>query len=139
MEYRRITPNELNYLWPLHIAYKEAIGEDAPGDEDREALIQAMNAEQIRFYGAWDGETLVGCCSVMIGFSTFNYRPSGVFEDFFILPEYRHRGIARELVRYAFQESGVGSMTVGCADCDQAMYEAIGFTTRLGNLMAYDG
>ena len=70
------------------------------------------------------------------GFSTFDYSASGVFEDFFILPEYRHRGIARKLVEYAYRESGVSSMTVGCADCDLEMYKALGFTIPLGNLLA---
>ena len=28
-------------------------------------------------------------------------------------------------------------MTVGCADCDEAMYKALGFGIRLGNMFAY--
>ena len=63
----------------------------------------------------------------------------GVFEDFYIVPEYRHKGIARQLVRFAYQESGVGSLTVGCADCDVKMYLSLGFTIPLGNLLAFEG
>ena len=73
-----------------------------------------------------------------VGFSTFDYRPSGVFEDFFILPPYRHQGIARQLVETAYRESGVSTMTVGCADCDRDMYKALGFSVPLGNLLAYE-
>lgn len=91
----------------------------------------------ITFYGCEMDGALVGLCSVSRGFSTFNYQASGVFEDFFILPEYRHRGIARRLARFAWEQSGVGSMTVGCAECDRAMYTAIGFTVPLGNLLAW--
>ena len=80
----------------------------------------------------------MGCCSVTVGFSTFNYKPCGVFEDFFVSPQYRHRGVARALVRCAFRESGVGSLTVGCADCDTEMYRALGFSVRLGNLLALE-
>ena len=61
-----------------------------------------------------------------------------MFEDFYILPQYRHQGIARKLVQFARTESGVQSLTVGCADCDKAMYQALGFSVLLGNLLAYD-
>ena len=138
MDYRNIGVSQLEKLWQLHVAYKAAIGEEEPSGEDKERLRLAMEQERILFFGAWDGEELVGCCSVTVGFSTFNYLPSGVFEDFYIVPEYRHRGIAGKLAAYAFRESGIGSMTVGCADCDTEMYKAIGFRISLGNLLAYD-
>ncbi len=137
MVYARITPAQTEALWALHTAYKAAIREDAPTQQDYERLALAIAQERILFYGAWDENALVGCCSVTVGFSTFNYRPGGVFEDFYIIPEYRHRGIARALVQFAYRESGVGSMTVGCADCDLKMYQALGFTVPLGNLLSY--
>ena len=137
-EYGRIGPARMDGLWDLHRAYKAAIGEDMPGGEDLKRLSLAVEREQILFYGAWEGGRLVGCCSVTVGFSTFNYRPSGVFEDFYIVPECRHRGIARELARYAFRESGVASLTVGCADCDVEMYRSLGFSLPLGNLLAFE-
>ena len=121
------------------MAYKAEIGEEAPAERDQLCLQTALERNQILFYGAWDGETLMGCCSVTIGFSTFLYAPSAVFEDFYIRPAYRHRGIARELVRFAFTESGVSTLTVGCADCDLPMYQALGFSIPLGNLLAFDG
>ena len=138
MEYGRISDSRIEELWELQKAYKAEIGEDAPGDADRERLAEAIRDGRIRFYGAWDGTVLAGCCSVTVGFSTFNYAPSGVFEDFYIRPQYRHRGIARELVRLARADSGVGSLTVGCADCDVEMYKALGFSVAIGNLLAID-
>lgn len=139
MEYKRITPSQIRQLWELQMAYKAEIGEEAPTERDQLCLQAALERNQILFYGAWDGETLMGCCSVTIGFSTFLYAPSAVFEDFYIRPAYRHRGIARELVRFAFTESGVSTLTVGCADCDLPMYQALGFSIPLGNLLAFDG
>ena len=136
MEYKRIGVSQMDQLWEMQKAYKEAIREDAPAAQDRERLRSAVGEGQILFYGAWDGGRLAGCCSVTVGFSTFNYRPCGVFEDFYILPEYRHRGIARTLVQFARRESSVGSLTVGCADCDVEMYKALGFTVPLGNMLA---
>ena len=138
MEYLRVSEKDMEQLRPLQTQYKRAIGEEAPGEEDFSRLFAAIKSGDILFYACRDGEKLVGCCSVSLTFSTFNYRRSGVFEDFFILPEYRHQGIARALVEYAVEESGVRSLTVGCADCDAAMYKALGFSVPLGNLLAFD-
>ena len=137
MEYLRITEGTED-LKQLQIRYKEAIREDLPSGEDFERLSGAIRDGSILFYGCSDNGKLIACCSVSRTFSTFNYLPGGAFEDFYIEPEYRHRGIARELARFAFRESAVASMTVGCADCDREMYTAIGFRIVLGNLLAYD-
>ena len=110
--------------------------EDEPDEQNKSKLATAIEKGQILFFGAFDGEALAGCCSVTVGFSTFDYAPSGVFEDFYICPEYRHKGVARELVRFAWRESGVSSLTVGCADCDVEMYQSLGFGIPLGNLLA---
>ena len=134
---RSMEASQIDALWELQLRYKAEIGEDEPQAEDKERLARAMEAGQILFYGAWDGNVPAGCCSVTKGFSTFDYRPSGVLEDFYIRPEYRRRGIARELVETAVRQSGVSSLTVGCADCDLGMYRALGFTVPLGNLLAY--
>lgn len=139
MEYRRIDPSQIDALWELQTLYKAEIGGDAPDGAAKERLAKAISGNAIFFYGAWDGGELIGCCSVTVGFSTFDYQRSGVFEDFYIRPACRHRGVARELARFAYRESGVSSLTVGCADCDLAMYEALGFTVRLGNLLAFEG
>ena len=139
MEYRRINTSELDALWALQTAYKAEIGEDAPTAQDKERLRGATEREQILFYGAWDAAALVGCCSVTIGFSTFLYAPSGIFEDFYVCPAYRHKGIARKLVQLARADSGVSSLTVGCAACDLPMYQALGFSVPLGTLLAFDG
>ena len=137
MEFIRITKNELHALWRLQLRYKEEIGEDAPDEAAFCRLGEAVQAGQILFFGCRDGEKLIGCCSVSPTFSTFHYRRSGVFEDFYIDPAYRRRGIARALVRFAWENSGVGSLTVGCADCDVPMYRALGFDLPLGNLLAF--
>ena len=114
------------------------IGENEPGDEGKERLADAIDKGTILFFGVWKESVLIGCCSVTVGFSTFDYMPSGVFEDFFIRSEYRHQGIARQLIEFAHRESGVSSLTVGCADCDLPMYQSLGFTIALGNLLAFE-
>ena len=138
MEYKRIDVSQIDSLWELQRQYKAEIGEDAPGYAARERLVRAIREENILFYGAWEGDSLVGCCSVTVGFSTFDYLPSGVFEDFFIRPDFRHKGVARQLVQFVYRASAVSSMTVGCADCDIPMYPALGFSIPLGNLLAFE-
>ena len=138
MDYRIINSSEINALWDLQIQYKAEIGEDVPGAEEKKRLADAVDKGRILFYGAWNENALIGCCSVTVGFSTFDYLPSGVFEDFYICPAWRHQGIARQLVRFAYRESGVSSLTVGCADCDVQMYQALGFSIPLGNLLAFE-
>ena len=138
MYYRKIHSSEVDALWDLQKQYKAEIGENEPGDEGKERLADAIDRGTILFYGAWKESLLIGCCSVTVGFSTFDYMPSGVFEDFFIRSEYRHQGIARQLIEFAHRESGVSSLTVGCADCDLPMYQSLGFTIALGNLLAFE-
>ena len=138
MDYRIIHASDIDALWDLQKRYKAEIGEEPPTDEGKARLADAMHRGTIGFYGAWEDEFLIGCCSVTVGFSTFDYMPSGVFEDFYIRSEYRHLGIARRLVAFAYRESGVSSLTVGCADCDVPMYQSLGFTVSLGNLLALE-
>ena len=138
MDYRKINPSEVNALWDLQKQYKAEIGEDEPSDDGKERLADAIDKGMISFYGVWKDNTLIGCCSITVGFSTFDYHSSGVFEDFYICPEHRHQGIARQLVEFAYHESGVSSLTVGCADCDVKMYQSLGFAISLGNLLAFE-
>jgi GNAT superfamily N-acetyltransferase len=138
MTYRKISASEIDALWELQKEYKAEIGEDEPDNTGKKNLADAISKETILFYGVWKENSLIGCCSVTVGFSTFDYMPSGVFEDFFIRSAYRHQGIARQLVEFAYRESGVSSLTVGCADCDVQMYQSLGFAIPLGNLLAFE-
>lgn len=124
-------------LCELQRAYKAEIGEAAPSEADLRRMEDAIKRRAIVFFGCVSQGRLVAVCSVSNTFSTYSYEAAGVFEDFYILPEYRHQGIARRLAAYAFEQSGVSSMTVGCAACDRDMYQAIGFSVPLGHLLAY--
>lgn len=137
MEFLEIKTEQFKELKKLQKAYKAAIGEDAPTEAELESLRRAIEQERIHFYGCICEKTLVACCSICFTYSTFNYEKAGIFEDFYIQPEYRHKGIARKLVAYAYEQSKVSSLTVGCADCDVEMYQAIGFGIPLGNMLAF--
>ena len=138
MEYIRITRDHMDGLKALQLGYKQEIGEISPTDENFDSLSGAISQGKILFYGCMDEGRLIACCSITPAYSTFNYQMGGVFEDFYIVPEYRHRGIARQLVEFAYRESGVDSLTVGCADCDVEMYQSLGFTIPLGHMFAFE-
>lgn len=137
MEYIEIGVDDMAALMTLQSEYKRAIGEALPTDEDARRLRAAIAERAICFYGCREEGRLVACCSISRTFSTFDYRVSGVFEDFYIVPERRHQGIARRLVRFARERSGVSTLTVGCADCDLPLYRALGFGIPLGNMLAF--
>ena len=138
MRFLKLSEKEAALLEPLQRAYKEEIGEEPPTGEDFARLAEAIKEERILFFGCMEDGKLIACCSVTVGFSTFDYLPSGVFEDFYIVPAWRHRSIARELLRFAYRESGVSTLSVGSADCDEEMYRALGFAIPLGRLLAFD-
>lgn len=138
MKFVKIETEMFEELKSLQKDYKVAIGEEVPSETELESLRTAMEQGHIHFYGCICDEALVACCSICVTYSTFDYDRSGVFEDFYIMPEYRHKGIARKLVAYAFEQSEVSSLTVGCAACDIEMYHAIGFQIPLGNMLAYE-
>lgn len=138
MDFVKIKAEAFDQLVKLHKAYKTEIGENMPANAELESLRKAIQNEQIHFYGCICDNALVACCSVCFTYSTFNYGKAGVFEDFYIHPYYRHKGIARKLVSYAYEQSGIRSLTVGCADCDVSMYQALGFKIALGNMLAYE-
>ena len=137
MNFVKIKTEDFDELTNLQKAYKVEIGECMPTSEELRSLRSAIENEQIHFYGCICDNILIACCSICITYSTFNYGKAGVFEDFYIQPAYRHKGIARKLVAYAFEQSEIGSLTVGCADCDVQMYQAIGFKIPLGNMLAF--
>ena len=64
-----------------------------------------------------------------------------MFEDFYVVPERRKQGIAALLTRYAFEDAkkrGCSSVIVGSSRGDVPMYEHLGFTVRLGYMLAKD-
>ncbi len=116
--------------------YKAEIGEDAPSDSDMEKLKNAVRQGRITFFGAVTEGRLAGCCSLVKCYSTFCFSDIGIIEDYYIDPKYRHTGLARRLIDFAAHYERLGSITVTAADCDRDMYASLGFTERLGTMLA---
>ena len=109
-------------------------------EEGRKRLSQAVKDGKITFFVAKRGYRSVGMCSVAECFSTFACGSTGVFEDFYVEPVFRKKGIARKLAQAAQDwcgKKGIASLTVCCAPCDESMYRALGFDVHLGTTFAY--
>ena len=127
-------------LKKLENGFLKEIGESPATEEKQEQLTQAILDGKIAFFVAKRGYRSVGMCSVAKCFSTFACTDTGVFDDFYIEPWFRKKGIARKLVLAAqdwCKENGLASLTVCCAPCDEGMYQALGFDVRLGSTFAH--
>ena len=126
-------------LKKLENGFLKEIGEEPATEEKQEQLAQAIRDGKITFFVAKRGYRTVGMCSVAKYFSTFACTDTGVFDDFYIEPVFRKKGVARKLALAAqdwCKEKGLASLTVCCAPCDEGMYHALGFDVRLGSTFA---
>ncbi len=126
-------------LLRLENGYLREIGEQPLTEEQQEQLFQAIQESRITFFLAKSVKQTVGVCSVARHFSTFACTDTGVFEDFYVEPAFRKRGIARALAQAAqnwSREQGLSSLTVCCAPCDEQMYQSLGFDMTLGKTFA---
>lgn len=127
-------------LLKLENGFKREIGEEALTKSQQEQLQQAVREGRITFFLAKRGYRAVGMCSAAASYSTFSCSNTGVYEDFYIEPAFRGKGLARKLAESAqkwCRENGITSLTVCCAPCDEAMYRALGFDTSLGISLAH--
>lgn len=130
---------DVQELWRLENAFLKAVGENEMPKENLQRLVAAIETEKIIFFAARVNEAYIGICSISPSFSTFACKACGVFDDFFISPEERGKGIARMLVGAAREwckAHDYASMTVGCSCKDTSMYQSLGFDTELGVMLA---
>lgn len=140
MDLKKATLENYDELIDILTEYKHSIFESPFTQEQLNSLQNAIANESIFFFLASIDGDFVGVCSSTIGFSTFKCARIGVVEDFFILPEYRRRGIGRKLANYVFsemEEMGIDSLWVGCADIDVEKFKKLGFNIGLGNLLTW--
>lgn len=127
-------------LRKLENGFLHEIGESLLTEDKQEQLSQAIRNQKITFFMALRGSRAVGMCSVARCFSTLACADIGVFDDFYIEPAFRKKGVARKLAQAAQSwcgENGSASLSVCCAPCDEGMYQTLGFATRLGATFVY--
>lgn len=141
---RLADPEDAALGWQLHKlenGFLSEIGEDPLTDKKKSRLSSAIREGRIVFFLVRRGYRAVGMCSVAPCFSTFTCETTGVFDDFFVEPAFRRQGAARLLTDAAqawCREQGYASLTVGCSAGDVGMYRALGFSTELGTMLAWD-
>lgn len=129
--------------WQLHKllnGFLAEIGEEPLSDEKKERLARAVERGEIQFFAAKRGYRSIGLCSVSRYWSTFSCGEVGVFDDFYIEPAFRKKGIARLLSTAAQQwcrGERLASLSVSCAPCDEGMYKSLGFSESLGSTLTY--
>lgn len=132
-------PKDRQFL-KLENDFKKCIGEE-PLTEEKQKLLQcAIEEGKITFFVAKHGDRAIGMCSVAKYYSTFSCSDTGVYEDFYVEPDFRGKGIARKLAEAAkrwCRDNGISSLSVCCAPCDEKMYQALGFDERLGATFAH--
>lgn len=139
-EVQTVAESGLAELHALQADFARSIGEPVPDDDALERVTGAMDAGRITFLLARDEGAPVGMCSLTISFSTYRAAPFGIFDDFYVVPERRGRGVARALVNAAVAEAsahGCRSVLIGCSDGDVGMWKHFGFR-KIGNMMATD-
>lgn len=127
-------------LLKLENGFKKDIGEESLTEEMQKQLQQAIKDGKTTFFVAKRGCRAVGMCSVAKCYSTFSCSDTGVYEDFYIEPAFRGKGVARKLAQAAqawCKDNGISSLTVCCAPCDEKMYQALGFDIALGTTFAH--
>lgn len=127
-------------LLKLENGFKQAIGEELPTEEQQKQLQRAIQDGTITFFVAKRGYRMVGMCSVAKCYSTFSYSDVAVYDDFYVESAFRKKGIARKLANAAqrwCKDKGISSLTVCCADCDEKLYQALGFDVELGRTLAH--
>lgn len=135
-----LTAPENGQFKKLENRFLREIEEQPLTEEQQTQLAQAIWNGKITFFIAKCDHRMVGMCSVARCFSTFACSDTGVFEDFYIEPAFRKKGIARKLVQAAqdwCRENGIVSLTVCSAPCDEQMYQNLGFTISLGHTYAH--
>lgn len=140
MDFEKLDLEDFKKLKVLIKDYKNSIGENTPTDEEFNKLKLAIKDNLISFYVAKKSGDLIAMCSVCEVYSTFNFSKSGIFEDFYVSPDFRKIGLARQLTSFVFLQcklQGIKSLWVGCADVDIDMYKSLGFEIPLGNLLTW--
>ena len=121
--------------------YKFSINEDKLDKKQFEKLKEAIKYKKIKFYTLNIDNNIIGMCSISYLYSTYKCESIGMFDDFYIKPDYRKKGYAKKLTKYVFEDmvkNNINSVMVGCSDMDLEMYKHIGFKMELGNLLTWD-
>lgn len=146
IEYRRLTEKELNTFIDMRI--KQLREEGAKEDID---LAPALKQYYIRYMGdgtfvswlAFDGDKIIGTSGIsFVEKPPYFGCPSGkigLLSSMFTDPDYRRKGIAKELLTRVVQDAkeyGCGTVQITASDMGVKLYSNFGFVPNK-NFMQY--
>lgn len=140
MIFEKLALKDFEKIKPLLNGFKESVHEELLTECQFTELKNAIENKKIMFFIALVNDETVAMCSITTAFSTFKCKNMGIFDDFYINPFYRGKGVAANLVNFVFDEMkkmNIKSLWVGCTDTDVGMYKHLGFSVALGNLLAW--
>lgn len=104
----------------------------------RERLVQMFESDMAAGSGVWfvaeEGGVLAGTCTVFLqtGRSVIALDKNAMLAGMYVPPEFRGRGIARELLERAIawcRERNVKTIRLQASDMGRPLYESAGFVT----------
>lgn len=135
MNFRVLTIDDFDQIAVMEKNYKTSIGEARPSQDGLACLKQAIEHEEIKFYGAEDNGKIIGICSIVKIYSTFRFEYLGMLEDFYVQITYRKKGIAKQLIDFAWKASRCRTLGVFCGDENIEILHKLGFTFPIENCL----
>ena len=121
--FRRLTAEEipaaLSLAWEVFSAYESPVYSEEGTEEFRRCLHDERYLAGIAYYGAFDGETLIGVIGIRSQKRHICY--------FFVKGSYHRRGIGTRLFHLLLREVPSGTITLNSAPYGLPFYEALGF------------
>jgi GNAT superfamily N-acetyltransferase len=113
---------------------RDPMGDERPLPEDvKQRLIPGLRAHPTTLvFLAYDDAVPVGIALCFLGFSSFQARPLINIHDLSVLPDYRGRGVGRQLLQAVAEQgrrSGCCKLTLETQDHNPAqhLYKSVGF------------
>ncbi len=137
MEIRKPDESELEWIFTLSpLAIKEGTtGESTPDAVKTKKLIEHVLEKGGRYCAAFEKDQLLGWALVGSGKDSFTDKAFGFVYELFVLPDYRGKGIAEQLmntVRDHFKSDGFREVRLSVYAENKAidLYKKLGYTEK---------
>ncbi|AZQ10941.1 MULTISPECIES: GNAT family N-acetyltransferase [Shewanella] len=106
MQIRLASENDLDNLVPLFNAYRQSLGKESDPIGVREFIASRLCENDSVIFVALDEHNAVGFIQLYPSFSSLHLKPIWYFDDSYVTPAYRDRGVAQMLADKAMELAG---------------------------------
>ncbi|MBT1445773.1 GNAT family N-acetyltransferase [Shewanella sp. JM162201] len=103
MQIRLASDNDLDNLVPLFNAYRQSLGQTSDPIGGREFLSARLQENDSVIFVAMDEHSAIGFIQLYPSFSSIHLKPIWYFDDSYVTPAYRDRGVAQLLSQKALE------------------------------------